>query len=114
MHSLRLIQYRQQQSSRVAVVSGDGLHATPVKGVHTTYELALAAIAAQRTLAHQIEELGLDDAIDYPALLAEGRVLPPLMHPDPAHCYVTGTGLRAAHCGFWRRSALSCSAVPRQ
>ena len=28
-----------------------------------------------------------------PGLLAEGRVLPPLDHPDPAHCLVTGTGL---------------------
>ncbi|GAB3246913.1 AraD1 family protein [Chitinimonas naiadis] len=93
MHSLRLIQYTQHDTGRVAVISGDGLQASPVRGVHSTYALALAAIAAQRTLAHQIEELGLDAAIDYPALLAEGRVLSPLTHPDPAHCYVTGTGL---------------------
>ncbi|HEY9101817.1 AraD1 family protein [Chitinimonas sp.] len=93
MHSLRLIQYNQGQGSRVAVVSGDGRQASPVHGVATTYELASQAIRARRTLAHQIEELGLAAAVDYPALLAEGRVLPPLHHPDPAHCYVTGTGL---------------------
>ncbi|MGC4125594.1 AraD1 family protein, partial [Enterobacter sp.] len=34
-----------------------------------------------------------DTVLDYPALLAGQRVLPPLRHPDPAHCLVTGTGL---------------------
>src|SRR5690606_35462950 len=32
-------------------------------------------------------------SFDYAALQAEGRVLAPLHHPDPAHCLVTGTGL---------------------
>jgi hypothetical protein len=32
-------------------------------------------------------------ALDYQALLAEGRVLSPVDHPDAAHCLVTGTGL---------------------
>ena len=34
-----------------------------------------------------------DARLDYEQLLAEKRLLPPLLHPDPAHCYVTGTGL---------------------
>jgi hypothetical protein len=31
--------------------------------------------------------------VDRAALLAEGRMLAPVDHPDPAHLYVTGTGL---------------------
>jgi hypothetical protein len=37
--------------------------------------------------------LGLGDTVDIRAALAEGRVLAPLDHADPAHCIVTGTGL---------------------
>jgi hypothetical protein len=33
------------------------------------------------------------DTVDYVAALKEGRVLPPIDHPDPAHCLVAGTGL---------------------
>jgi len=31
--------------------------------------------------------------LSYDELLREGRLLPPLTHPDPAHCLVSGTGL---------------------
>jgi len=34
-----------------------------------------------------------DKTVGYAAIAAEGRLLPPLDHPDPAHCFVTGTGL---------------------
>ena len=99
MTQLRLIQYRTTSPqtgdavTRVAVVSADGVTARPVRDVSTTYALAQAAIRAGRDLATQIDALGLDDAIDYAGLLQAGNVLPPLTHPDPAHCYVTGTGL---------------------
>jgi hypothetical protein len=32
-------------------------------------------------------------AVSYEQLLREGRLLPPLTHPDPGHCLVSGTGL---------------------
>ena len=31
--------------------------------------------------------------VDLAAALADGHILPPIDHPDPAHCLVTGTGL---------------------
>jgi hypothetical protein len=34
-----------------------------------------------------------DAPISYAELLRDDRLLPPLTHPDPAHCLVTGTGL---------------------
>ena len=34
-----------------------------------------------------------ESVIDFASLAQEGRLLPPLDHPDAAHCTVTGTGL---------------------
>ena len=45
------------------------------------------------SLAQQVDQRGLGIAHDYPALLAELRILPPLDHPDPAHMLISGTGL---------------------
>ena len=59
----------------------------------STYELAQKAIAAGQSLAATVAALGLGDAVDIREALAEGRVLAPIDHPDPAHLVVTGTGL---------------------
>jgi hypothetical protein len=56
-------------------------------------ELAQSAIAAKRGLAAEVEGRGAGESFDYAAALTEGRVLPPLDHPDPTHCWITGTGL---------------------
>ncbi|UPK85623.1 AraD1 family protein [Pseudomonas sp. A2] len=89
---MRLIQFETATGERcVGVVEGD--YALQVQGAGSTRELALQAIAAGRDLAAEVQAAGLGERHDYLALLAEGRVLPPLDHPDPAHCLVTGTGL---------------------
>jgi hypothetical protein len=64
-----------------------------VEGFATTYDLAMAAIESGRTLEQMIEVAGLGADVDVAAALAEGRVLAPLDHPDPAHMRLTGTGL---------------------
>ncbi|MER8281068.1 FAH family protein, partial [Acinetobacter baumannii] len=33
------------------------------------------------------------ETYDYSSLLADLKVLPPLDHPDPTHCLISGTGL---------------------
>ncbi|MFC3282177.1 AraD1 family protein [Litchfieldella rifensis] len=58
-----------------------------------TYTLARRAIAAGKSLGDTIESALTDTRLDYQALIDERRLLPPLTHPDPAHCLVTGTGL---------------------
>jgi hypothetical protein len=45
------------------------------------------------TLAEAAQANPLGAEIDIPAALAEGRVLAPIDHPDPAHLVLTGTGL---------------------
>lgn len=89
---MRLIQFETTEGAR-AVGIVDGERVRPVAGVATMRELALDAIRAGETIAARVARLGTGDGLDYATLLAEGRVLAPLDHPDPAHCVVAGTGL---------------------
>ncbi|MBO9707924.1 MAG: FAH family protein [Caulobacter sp.] len=59
----------------------------------TLLDLAHKALASQTTLAETASSAPLGDAVDISAALAEGRVLAPIDHPDPAHLLLTGTGL---------------------
>lgn len=93
---LHLAQIRNKDGSR-AVVAITDTGARLVPGQTTTYGLALGAIRAHRTLAEAVAACGDGAAVDLEAALAEGRVLAPIDHPDPAHMLVTGTGL--SHLG---------------
>lgn len=93
---IRLIQYvdnaGQRQVGLVNVHNGEQIER--LDGAGTTYTLAQKAIAAGGSLKAHIDSYSrvteLDSLSD---LLAKRRVLVPLDHPDPAHCYITGTGL---------------------
>lgn len=87
-----LIQYTTAAGARrVGILDGDTV--TPVGGYATMLELARAAIAQGKGLAALADAGAGTDTDSYEAIAAQGRLLPPLDHPDPAHCYVTGTGL---------------------
>ena len=89
---MRLIQFEPGEGVRaVGVVDGNAI--LTVNGTATVRQLALDAIAAGRSLVAQVDRRGTGQAHDYDALLAEGRVLAPLDHEDPAHCVIAGTGL---------------------
>jgi hypothetical protein len=65
-------------------------------GVSRVYDLAQEAISAQTSL-QTVVEANLAEAEIMTETLSDletaGRLLPPLDHPDPTHCFVTGTGL---------------------
>jgi hypothetical protein len=88
---MRLLQYVDSRT-RVARVEADG-RVTPLARFATMYELARRAIAERRTLEQVVSGAEFDAPLSYDELLREGRLLPPLTHPDPAHCLVSGTGL---------------------
>src|SRR5258706_7321167 len=91
---MRLIQYRDETGQRrVGWITADGNGARPLSGASTVYELAQRAIAAGGKLADQVKSLAEEASVDYAELLAKGRVLAPLDHPEPARLLVTGTGL---------------------
>jgi len=94
--SIRLVQYMAAGGRRVGrVVDADTVQR--LDGVHTIHALACRAIAASETLTALVDRHSGTTQDDYSAIVAEGRLLPPLDHPDPAHCLVTGTGL--SHLG---------------
>jgi hypothetical protein len=65
-----------------------------VGGRHATVlDLAKAAVKQKTTIAKLVAATGSRGEADPAALLAKGRVLSPVDHPDPAHLVVTGTGL---------------------
>jgi hypothetical protein len=89
---MRLIQYLDRHQLRVAVVeTPEAVRPITVEG--GTYALARIAIDSGQSLESVIEARLEDTLLDYQPLVDERRLLPPLTHPDPAHCLVTGTGL---------------------
>ena len=91
---MRLIQLSDDAGkTRVGVVDADGAQVRVLDSEGGMYALAVAAIAAGRSLEAQVEATPGQARLEYPGLLRDGRVLSPLQHPDPAHCLVTGTGL---------------------
>jgi len=89
---MNLIQFTKDNGGRAVGVIDKGT-AHVLKGADSVYKLALKAAADGVKLKSLIADKGLGKAIDQAALLKEGRLLPPIDHPDPAHLYVTGTGL---------------------
>jgi len=84
---MRLVQYLALDGTRrVGVVSEDGAELQPLPGVRRVYWLALAAHRQGLpllTLAQQFLAKSGGERDDYEAVVAAGRLLPPLDHPDP-------------------------------
>jgi len=90
--SLRLIQIRRPDGARV-VVAAEGASAYVLGSVETVRELALKALADSRSLADTVAGCRRLAAVDLAAEYAAGRIISPIDHPDPAHLWMTGTGL---------------------
>ncbi|HMC15539.1 MAG TPA: AraD1 family protein [Albitalea sp.] len=89
-----LIQFKTADArTRVGVLDAETREVRPVAGFDSTHALAQAAIARQLSLEALLASLQYDPPRSYDAIAREGLLLPPLTHPDDAHCYVTGTGL---------------------
>jgi hypothetical protein len=89
---VRLIQLVLENGER-GVAASDPAGVCLIRGARTVYALAQQAISEGETLAQVVSAYGLGLAVDLDAALAEGRVLAPIDHPDPAHLLLTGTGL---------------------
>ena len=89
---MRLVQFREAgNATAVAVV--DGVSLRPLQGVTTLFALARAALAERTSLLTAAEHRLSTQARDYATIEREGRLLPPVTHPEPARLRVTGTGL---------------------
>lgn len=91
---MRLIQFTDMSGGRhVGLVSENTPMVHALDGVESVYALAREAIDERAGLAALAEALATDITHDYDAIVADGRLLAPFDHPDPAHLLVTGTGL---------------------
>jgi hypothetical protein len=91
---LRLIQFQSDSGQPGAGwVTPDGQAAGSVGSFGSIYELAQAALAAGEPLEVFASRHRNSASMSYEALLRDRRVRPPLTHPDPARCLVSGTGL---------------------
>lgn len=90
---MRLVQMQGEDGKRLLVAATEGTVGRRVKGVSSVYALANEAIARRSSLAAACDAAGLGEEIDVETALLEGRILAPIDHPDPAHVFLTGTGL---------------------
>ncbi len=64
-----------------------------IQGATSIFDLALEAVNQRVSLANIISLHGLGSRVDLPALAADKALDCPVRHPDPAHMFLTGTGL---------------------
>src|SRR5690242_20217706 len=89
---MRLVQFKSADGRRHAAIV-DGAQLRIIDGADSVYRLALDAIAAGKPLADLAAARAGKTRVDYDAVIAAHHLLPPVDHPDPAHLFVTGTGL---------------------
>ena len=92
MTAIRIVQFRQDDRLRVAIAKdSESLQTLAFEG--GSYRLALRAVEEGRPLREFIDSIGRGEEISYQQIVDKNCLLPPVTHPDPAHCLVTGTGL---------------------
>lgn len=90
---MRLIQFVNEHGNSAVAQVMSAEQVAPLTGVESLYQLAQQARRDGLRLTQAVERCVGDDRLDYPTLIAEQRLLSPFTHPDPAHLFVTGTGL---------------------
>lgn len=91
---MRLVQFVSATGRRrVGRVSDNGEIVESLSGFASAYELARSAARRGPRLEELVRGAATDDRVALAELLADGRLLAPIDHPDSAHCLVTGTGL---------------------
>jgi hypothetical protein len=89
---MRLIQFIDNNSvTKTGVVENNKVNI--IQKVSSTYELFLHGEENNVSVEEAATSLLSNEYHDYDELTKQGRILPPLSHPDPYHLWVTGTGL---------------------
>jgi hypothetical protein len=91
--SVRLLQVELAGGKRAVAALEEDRRAMRLEGIASTYELAGTAIAAGVSLEQAARARMTAEALDVGGGDPDVRLLPPIDHDDPAHVYLTGTGL---------------------
>lgn len=90
---MRLVQFTDSEEIRRVGMVLDEHTIAVLAREQTVYGLAQRAIRERRPLAQLVDDHKIAQRVDYAALVSTRRLLPPIDHPDPAHLFVSGTGL---------------------
>lgn len=89
---MRIVSLTHQDKPRVAIVENtEQLRLVDFAG--GVYALAKQVFTNNKSIVDFINNQQSDTLISYAEALATGQINIPCMHPDPAHCLVSGTGL---------------------
>lgn len=89
---MRLVQFQKEGEICVALVKdAETVELLAIQG--GTYALAQLALREGQSLRNIVERVIGSEKISYQGLIDAKALLPPITHPDPAHCCVSGTGL---------------------
>src|ERR1022692_1896874 len=97
----RLVQIKRGVVRRVALVEEP--HLRLLDGCGSVYDLARTALATGVKLSEAARQRATAERLDYDLVYgerSEWRLLPPIDHPEPARCLLSGTGL--THLGSAR------------
>jgi hypothetical protein len=86
-------QLKNADGAITVVVREEGQDGRAVKGAASLHALAMEAADSGKSLKAVIAAHGLGEPIDLETAYAEGRLISPITHADPAHLHLTGTGL---------------------
>ena len=89
---MNLIQFVDASGQRAVGLVENGV-ARKLADAGSVYALAQEAIESGAPLSALVEARLSPDSVSLDQLIADGRLLAPIDHPDPAHLYLTGTGL---------------------
>jgi hypothetical protein len=91
---MRLIQFLDVQGHpHVGKIDASGTRVEVLAGASSTYDLALRCLRERTSLELLAGSLAVQGEEAYAPLRESGRMLPPLTHPEPHRCLVSGTGL---------------------
>ena len=89
---MRIIQFQHHDGVKAALVDNTD-QVSVIDMVGGTYALAMTALQHSIPLTELIQQHLSNEVLSYQDLINDKKLLPPLTHPDPAHCLVSGTGL---------------------
>lgn len=90
---MRLVQYTNDNGSVTCGIVEDPETVRVLTSIYSILDLAKQAIKKQTSLKATALALSSNQTLEYQTLLDHGRIMPPILHPDPAHLMVSGTGL---------------------
>lgn len=89
---MRLIQFQHDHGTYAGLVD-DTDQVSLIDMAGGTYALAMAALQHEIPFFELVQQQLSNEVLSYQQLIKDKRLLPPVTHPDPAHCLVSGTGL---------------------